>query len=159
MEDFVPYDLAVKLRDKGFNCNCLFAFNDEQIINPNVVEKYGALSDDGYYELTKNGGGELDWDYVYIYETKLMLKRNIILKRNFIDAPTISQVLKWLREEKKIYIMINFWPAGYDAEIYTEIGKDRNSFCWERYIDECDYYDSYELAAIAGIEYCLDNLI
>lgn len=29
MEDFVPYNLAVKLIDKGFNYNCLFAFNDE----------------------------------------------------------------------------------------------------------------------------------
>jgi hypothetical protein len=74
-------------------------------------------------------------------------------------APTISQVLKWLREKKKMHIMINFWPAGYSAEIFTEIGKDKDSFCWERYIDECDYYDSYELAVLAGVEYCLDNLI
>ena len=75
------------------------------------------------------------------------------------SAPTISQVLKWLREEKKIYIMINFWPAGYSAEIFTEIGKDKYSFCWGEYIDECDYYESYELAALAGIEYVIDNLI
>jgi hypothetical protein len=80
-------------------------------------------------------------------------------REKYVSAPTISQVLKWLREKKKMHIMINFWPAGYSAEIFTEIGKDKDSFCWERYIDECDYYDSYELAAIAGVEYCLDNLI
>lgn len=167
MEDFVPYELAVKLRDKGFNCNCLFAFNDEQIINPNVVEKYGALSDDGYYELTKNGGGELDWDYVYIYETKLMLKRNIILKRNFIDAPTISQVLKWLREEKKIFIRVTLsydYSTDADGEqvdrwtfwLFEVFSVGSGSLI---YTEEISEYDSYEQAALAGIEYVINNLI
>lgn len=150
MEDFVPYDLAVKLRDKGFNCNCLFAFNDEQIINPNVVEKYGALSDDGYYELTKNGGGELDWDYVYIYETKLMLKRNIILKRNFIDAPTISQVLKWLREEKKIYVSVEVEREDwFEYKIVQTIKNIRTT--------GTSVYETYPEAILAGIAYVIDN--
>ena len=163
MEDFVTFELAKKLKEKGFNYNCLFAYNDEQIINPNVIEKYGVLSDDGYYELTKDGGGELDWDYVYIYETKLMLKRNIIVKRNFIEAPTISQVLKWLREEKKISIEVGIhYSLKWMCSIYefsdgiTDFTQYNNNG-----IDDTVYilYDSYELAALAGVEYCLDNLI
>ncbi len=155
MEDFVPYELAIKLRDEGFNYNCLFAYNDEQIINPDVVEKYGALSDYSYYELTKDGGGELDWDYVYVYKTKLMLKRNIIVKRNFIDAPTISQVLKWLREEKKIHILID---VRMDLSWFYEIWGIEISL----HPLGCVPYQkhqSYELAALAGIEYVIDNLI
>ena len=130
MEDFVPFELAKKLKEKGFPQH----ITDDAYI----VDNYG---EDEY-----NIGDRLP----------------IPLIPDYMDdaaAPTISQVLKWLREEKKIHIMIDFWPAGYSAEIFTEIGKDRNSFCWERYIDECDYYDSYELAALAGVEYCLDNLI
>lgn len=39
-----------------------------QIIYPCIVEQYGELTDDGYYELTKTGGGELDFCDVYGYE-------------------------------------------------------------------------------------------
>lgn len=39
-----------------------------QIIRPEIVEKYGELSDDGYFELTKRGGGKLRFDEVYVYE-------------------------------------------------------------------------------------------
>ena len=75
------------------------------------------------------------------------------------SAPTISQVLKWLREEKKIFVAIDYYPAGYNADIYTGLSKKDGFFDNEQYINECDCYNTYELAAIAGIEYCLDNLI
>ena len=101
--------------------------------------------------------GKYDSDGVY--HSQLYINFTETMDSKEIIAPTISQVLKWLREEKKIYIMINFWPGGYCGEIFTEIGKDRNSFCWEKYINECDYYETYEQAALAGIEYVLDNLI
>lgn len=45
-----------------------FHYFKDQIIRPEIVEKYGELSDDGYYELTKRCGGELDFDEVYGYE-------------------------------------------------------------------------------------------
>ena len=71
-------------------------------------------------------------------------------------ALTISQVLKWLREAKRI-------DAG--AVWDNRDGK------WIGYINEMNMpdlvgeyvlpntYDSYEQAALAGIEYVLDNLI
>lgn len=39
-----------------------------QIIRPEIIEKYGDLTDDGYFELTKRGGGKLRFDEVYGYE-------------------------------------------------------------------------------------------
>ena len=67
-------------------------------------------------------------------------------------APTIYQVLKWLREEKKIHICIDFdkdmnWY--YQIAIYdsTDIASDGYGF------------KSYEDAVLAGIEYVLDNII
>jgi len=153
MEDFVTRDIAVKLQQKGYNKNSLFAFNDEQVINPKVIEKYGTLSDDGYYELTKDGGGNLEWDYVYIYQTKLTLRRNIIIKRNFVLAPTIHQTLKWLREKDiMIEILINL--------------MDDNKWSFGFRIQTKEYYDrglkdylTWEEAAIAAIDYCLDACI
>lgn len=159
MGDFIPYKLAIKLREKGFNYDCLFAYNDEQIINPDVVEKYGELSDDGYYELTKNGGGELDWDYVYIYETQLILKRHIILKRSFVEAPTIALVLKWLRE-KGIHIQSEICVSGWYCSVYT-FSKDEKGLydINDMYLISGKIYDDYKQCTLAGIEYTLDNLI
>ena len=61
---------------------------------------------------------------------------------------------KWLREEKKLHISIEY---GY-AEIPVwdfEIRLIGNYGRW--WTDET--YSSYEQATLAGIEYCLDNLI
>lgn len=154
MEDFVPFNLVVKLKEKGFMEKCLFAYNDEQIINPKVVEEYGYLTDDGYYELTEDGGGKLKFDNVYIYEQQIILRDKIIIERNFIDAPTISQVLKWLREKKNIILIPNPYfnedcGLGWDCDVWID-GK---------YIHYCEDYKTYEQAALAGIEYVIDNLI
>lgn len=153
MEDFVTRDIAIKLQQKGYNKDSLFAFNDEQVINPKVIEKYGALSDDGYYELTKDGGGNLEWDYVYIYQTKLTLLRNIIIKRNFVLAPTIYQTLKWLREKDiMIEILINLMDDGkwsFGFRIQTKEYYDRG----------LKDYLTWEEAAIAAIDYCLDTCV
>lgn len=63
----------------------------------------------------------------------------------------IYDVLKWLREEKKIFVAIDYYPAGYNAMIYTGLSQ-KDGFCDnEQYIDECDCYNTYELAALAGI--------
>lgn len=77
-----------------------------------------------------------------------------------INAPTISQVLKWLREEKLILIGLSPMQE-YDVEETIE-------WCATVYkadkqgglsLKEELYYESYEQAALAGIEYSLDNLI
>lgn len=75
--------------------------------------------------------------------------------------PTISQVLKWLREEKNMHIEMFLYNGKYSyyVESVTQI-------CEDDLFHEClsedtvnEEYATYELAAIAGIEYVLDNLI
>lgn len=114
-EDFVTYELAVKLKEKGF------------------TQKYSVRYDEQ---------GELyigDDDYPVCV------------------APTISQVLKWLREEKKIHIEVMFIrPLHNRAKYYiTDIDGSRGD-----YMDVADAsYKTWEQATLAGIEYVLDNLI
>lgn len=67
-----------------------------------------------------------------------------------VIAPTISQVLKWLRE-KDFYINIIYLPNS-------------DGFMWQIYDKNCERMYSlgstnltYEDAAIAGIEYYLDT--
>ena len=77
--------------------------------------------------------------------------------------PTIAQVLGWLREVKGIDVLpqrghINLDNNGkviryYNVNIYFE-----RRFACTLDNDEQDY-STYEKAAIAGIEYVIDNLI
>ena len=121
-EDFVPFELAKKLKEKGFR------YNKSNLLNRLCME-------------------------------------------NQINHPSISQVLKWLRKEHKIYIepciladadtdadgnVINEYTYWSFSVINIETG-DMIYFEYE-YVDD-NRFDSYEQAANAGIEYVIDNLI
>ena len=130
-EDFVPFELAVKLKEKGFNEPC-----------------YGYYHRDGgdnSFEVCGNG----DYDFL---NSKNKYR---------VASPTISQVLKWLREEEKIYIVIAVNPTlstkdkiAYYYQIYfnsTGVGSD--------YYESEQWYAQWEDCAEDSIEYVLDNLI
>ena len=133
-EDFVTFDLAKKLKDKGFIGNV-------------DIGQYG-----GYYY---HDGEDIDVWYDCV--------DNADIAANEYLRPTISQAIKWLREEKELYIVIIPYP--------TMSTKSKVSFCWYykcnsngMYMDdelEADdnSYNSYEQAAIAAIEYIIDNLL
>lgn len=93
-------------------------------------------------KLKKKG---FDWDALDVYDHGLFYWLD-----EDVPRPTISQVLRWLREEKGYHICI-----GYDG-IY--------SYDVVRIID-CEFagadddYDTYEQATLTGIEYVIDNLI
>ena len=128
MDDFVTYDIAVKLKEKGFDWTCMAHFN-------NII----------YNEPTLNYNVTVD-------DIRGSNFKSLNKPDSFIDAPTISQVLKWLREEKDLHIVI---PACFNKNYWWEI-RDFNRNLSE-YSDA--EYISYEKAALAGIEYVLDNLI
>lgn len=123
-EDFVTFNLAKKLKEKGFNkCVC------------------------GYY-----------WETGGLSICNTPMNSNAL--KNEFSAPTISQVLKWLREEKKIHIVIDVCNGNWEYSIKEKIRLDESL----QYISQTIPVpicrgSSYEEAAIAGIEYCLDNLI
>jgi len=159
MEDFVPFEIAKELKEKGFDYKCLFVYNKEQIINPEVVKAFGELSDDGYYELIKEGGGKLDWSFVYIDKYQLIQYRDVLIPREMIKAPTIYQVLKWLRKEKGIHLVIDIDTTGYFFTLnYDIIIRSDNTYTFNMYSGLRAYCDA-EQAYLAGIEYVIYNRI
>lgn len=102
--DFVDFNLAKKLKDKGF-----------------------------------------DWDRITTYNTRTKVRNNHI-------EPTISQVLKWLREEKKIYVSVEVEHEDWFE--YKIVQLIKNTRCTGSHV-----YETYNDAILAGIKYILDNLI
>lgn len=140
--DFVDFNLAKKLKEKGFDCQYPIAMYNEIGVfhalytsadcNPHIKSMFGNREYYDYEDFDEH-------DYV---------------------APTISQVLKWLRNEKNIVFGISPMQEmdcdylGWCATIY-KVDDNGYGLSWQEEL----YYDTYELAALAGIEYALDNLI
>lgn len=70
------------------------------------------------------------------------------------SAPTISQVLKWLREKD---IMVEIPVDLGDNGVWQFTFRIQTKEFYER-ATKCDYA-SYESAALSCIEYVIDNLI
>ena len=66
-------------------------------------------------------------------------------------CPEIHQVLKWLREEHVFHVEI--LREKYNGWMYFIQLSDAS------YVTNHNGFDSYESAALAGVLYCLDNLI
>lgn len=134
MEDFVTYETAKKLKEKGF------------------PQRPDYCNYSSYYE----------WDglrKIHSLSNASVWFDTNISRDNIYFAPTISQVLKWLRDEKAIHIDIAIWEGGWycDVWVYGFYEEEKEYFIQIRH--QSDDYESYEDAALAGIDYVLDNLI
>ena len=127
--DFVPFELAVKLKEKG---------SPPRTFGEYDMQGACYIEDGRFYE---NGC--------------------ITEAARAYTAPTISQVLNLLREEKKIYVSILpfathstinkvafYYLIEYNSTGETMEGIEQNTYCAE-----------WKDAALAGIEYVLNNLI
>ena len=136
-EYFVSFDLAKKLKEKGFREKCLAFYTSTKSFYYNNTNVCSDVED-------------------------LLECCNESEEYDDIDAPTISQVLKWLRQEKKIHICIDIYDDGWFFDTASFYKEDTEVYEIEwSYMSSnvTPHYDSYEQAAIAGIEYILDNLI
>lgn len=96
-----------------------------------------------------------DWETSNVYE-----RNTIACRYEDYPKPTISQVLKWLRDKKNIVFGITpmqEMDGDYLSWCITilKVADDGYGLSFKEEL----YYDSYESTALAGIEYVLDNLI
>jgi hypothetical protein len=128
--------LAVKLKEKGFRKPCIAHYC---CLDGNVLK----------FNITTN--------CIRGSNVKCLNGENNI----YTDAPTISQVLKWLRKEKKMHMEIFLYDRKYSYFV-----KSITQICEDDLFHKClnddttdEEYVTYEQAALAGIEYVLYNLI
>jgi hypothetical protein len=159
MEDFVSFEIAKKLTEKGFKQKCLAYYDVEDnvglLYNTQYTDEVLPCQYTDLLQCHNTGEAETQSD-----------------DSGFcVDAPTISQVLKWLREEKKIHIEhCILADADTDADdkvineftywsfrIVSIVTGDMIYFEYKHIDDR--RFNLYEEATIAGIEYVINNLI
>ena len=143
MKDFVPYELAVKLKEKGFREKCRESYREGELISNKTAFNCDVITDIKMSYNTLND--KINTQGLYT---------------DIIDAPTISQVLKWLRDKHAIHITIGMYSFGWyynvvEYEHYEEDGR----YDLKPAIQSFTHNGSYEQAALAGISWTLDNLI
>ena len=117
-EDYIPFELAKKLKEKGYPQNCCHYYNEKGGID---IPAYN-LFDESVSDLV---------------------------------APTISQVLKWLRDEKGLHIVVELdhnhkyeWCIQHTSKMYGKMSSHFNN-----------RHERFEHSALAAIEYAIKNLI
>ncbi len=115
----VDINTACLLKQIGYPLVCRYAYTDWTQIRMDMVKKYPYLSDDGFYELTQEGGGELAWNEVYTNEPSLQEG----FFRNGEDdiiaaAPYIWDARNWMKDNR--HILIDSIPEinGYGLKVF-----------------------------------------
>ena len=145
--NFVSFDLAKKLKDKGFREECLAYYTSEYTLYNNTIcitdDKYLCVSDIDYEEFLKSNNQETRWE-------------------NICDAPTVSQVIDWLRNKMGIYVIIEPYPSHSTQNkiiwSWRYKWKSDGQYMLTEDPDENTYLE-YTEAAQACFNHIIDNLI
>ena len=103
---FVPYDIALMAKEKGFNEQTLAYWND------------------GEFYLNGSSPNKRDSDLKRLNETGFSIKKydpSIPYKELFFTAPLYQQLLDWLREKHDIYLWIEKNQTNYCGKIKSDI--------------------------------------
>jgi hypothetical protein len=131
-EDYVSFDVAKLLKEKGFDAECAYLYIDGKL-----VKAQG-------YACNWNDGETLFADY-----------------KNECSAPTLQMAMKWLRKKQnqnvtvKAYNNVARLKTIYYAEVQNLSEPTEKGFC----VNGCTFKDTYEEACESAIRYILENLI
>ena len=134
-EDYVSFDTAKLLKEKGFDICCEFQYINCLSGHPFLTD----IRDDAgcYYKNSEIGQDEY-------------------------SAPTLQMAMKWLREVHNILVSPYALRPGYYFEIFDLTNRDISG-CKPLYKVGIprneDVLNTYEEACEAAIKYCLENLI
>ncbi len=133
-EDYVSFETAKLLKEKGFDEECSCFYNNIDYGTP---------------------GLEVDGRLYY---------KNSALDDEEYAAPTLQMVMKWLREAHNIFIGISVcerYENQMDVEtkvmFFFELLSLKDKQIIDRYSQE--YVHTYEEACEAAIKYCLRKLV
>ena len=155
-EDYVSFETAKLLKEKGFDGNCYKVWAKESKSEPKLYVAPSFVEGDTTVNKESVEDGERFINDLNPYEHKI---------EGYL-APTLQMAMKWLRDVHKLGV----FPSTYYREInrnvkndygstivrldtYEVIGNGKNI---EDYTFEAE---TYEETADKAIRYCLENLI
>lgn len=167
--NYVSYEIALKLKELGFDEKCCSVYRNEQHIREEIITNYGHLTDDGYYELTEDSGcGILKFDEVYVTEPMLNIfnfttKNSQIKKDNFeyvlCSAPLVMDVVEWLCDKHNIIVTYNpDWVSPSDTKFHYDfkIFLNENKNLHKEWSDNVAY-GTIKLCMKRAVEYAINN--
>ena len=97
-KEFIPYELAVKLKELGFDEPCLFAFD-----NCSTPMRCTDLrtNDQKFNGVNYNSS-------------------------SYTSQPTLSQAFRWFREKHELPSNLELLKSGWDYVIYTDVIEEIN---------------------------------
>ena len=138
MSDFVNFKLAKKLKEKGVSCEMPFAMYNE-------IARLHLLTTAAPYNVCDSGFKCREY---YDYED---------FDEHDYVAPTISQVLKWLRDKFSLHISQKPYACKDGLMWMYEIRKFNKHIVFV-IANETGFVEEEE-ASLAGIVHAIDNLI
>jgi len=145
-EDYVSFETAKLLKEKGFNERCISVYHDGEL---QLVSSLGIFCSEGYGEqILAYTNSECEWSPI------------------MISAPTLQMAMKWLRDVQGL----NIYALGVWKDVEVQYGDWEPAvvgYNWfvESLMDDTyskmskELFLTYEQACEAAIKYCLENLI
>lgn len=147
-EDYVSYEIAKLLKEKGFDVLTRFVWYEklpyDLAINQGTFNKPGI----DLYFLSKTT------EHNSLFDNK---DKADYIKGAVYSCPSQSLALKWLREVHNIYIDILTYTTGKSIQ-FRWVGYDKGRL-FSQEEGKIIYFNSYEEAVEAAILYVLKNLI
>ena len=133
-KEFVPYELALDLKELGFDEPCFATYRTHAV------------------------GSKKPFEYDLDYHTKVEMSSNVIPinseyteESKWISAPLYQQVFRWFREKYKLDKTIDSWTEQpMDGEIWDK--------AYQYFIDGEAYHPYFKTEEEAELE-CLKKLI
>ena len=152
-EDYVSFETAKLLKEKGFDEPCTYLWFFEKTNNPEV-------DDNGVYKIPIKNHTENDyWNNTSI---ELFKKESEYWNDNIdiFACPTLQMAMKWIREMHNLFIELYVVKNYSNKKLeYTYSIQDLDFQGSDDGIECCKNFDTPEQASEAAIKYCLENLI
>lgn len=132
-EDYVSYEVAKLLKEKGFNESCYTYYDDID----DTINRF----DKGYHF----NNTSYPWGVPY----------DVNKAKKYVVAPTLQMAMKWLRRIHNVNIdIVSIWnQKRFEYQVFVVTPKNAKH-C---YVDN-KLYLGYEEATEAGLKYALKNL-
>ena len=148
-EDYVSFETAKLLKEKGFDCNTNCYYLEDSATRTLF-----------YSPIRENHNASIENNELDIH---------INISSGKMSSPTLQMVMKWLREKQNLFIEIQYYGCEADKKahfeysyVISEFVKIDNKICTVVGLKEKKAkarFSSYEEACESAIKCCLENLI